>query len=163
MKYVKLTVVNNKYFVCKTKECKFRQEFSLHESAVDYRSEDGFSPEIIKRDSTPVFEGLSPIESFYCTTVNQPMAENIGICLPENHNELERGQVYVKDIVKKKEDKQNEFAKTIEELNTENTKLLAGPNAPKHKATNEVWQTQLQVAILSQLIAITRILMKDES
>lgn len=73
---------------CKEESCLFKQGCANHTSAGDFRSEGGFTPEIILKD-----------DKLYCQTIERKAAvdhspySSHGEILPENHSMLGRGSI----------------------------------------------------------------------
>ncbi len=74
----------NEYKECTSETCLFRRECAQHCSAGDFRSEDGFSPEIHKSNGT-----------VYCGTADREPCEDISSVYyyPENLDNLGYGFV----------------------------------------------------------------------
>lgn len=72
---------------CLSDGCPYRKECANHRSAGDFRSEDGFTPEL-------TVEG----EKIFCATINEKALEirdfDFGSDLPANYNQLGRGSLY---------------------------------------------------------------------
>lgn len=69
--------------ICHEKECKFRRECANHETAGDFRTDDGFSPELTLCNG-----------EFYCDTkyrAHHPAyLDKLSLMLPDNIEEIER-------------------------------------------------------------------------
>lgn len=69
---------------CTEKHCKFSRKCANHDSAGDYRSEGGFTPEIILKD-----------DKIFCRTIERNAEINkYDEMYPENYEELDRGSVF---------------------------------------------------------------------
>lgn len=73
----------NEYGECESRTCPFARECAQHRTAGDFRSEDGFSPDIT----------LSGEKHAICGTFSQPILPDDLQCLPANYHELDRGFV----------------------------------------------------------------------
>lgn len=73
---------------CAEENCPFNRECANHESAGDFRSEDGFTPQLR-------LEG----EDVFCETVHQKIDDCDYQTLPQNYDNLGRGYLFVQDGV----------------------------------------------------------------
>jgi hypothetical protein len=78
---------------CLSKTCSFRKECANHESAGDYRSEDGFRPDLFEKNG-----------EYFCNTADEPMMDlddspmaQYGT-FPKNYNELPDGELLKRDL-----------------------------------------------------------------
>lgn len=69
-------------FSCKSDDCPYRQECAQHDSAGDFRDEDGFTPELFMTDS-----GVN------CETKDKKPANVVYGSYPENYNDLSSGSL----------------------------------------------------------------------
>lgn len=67
---------------CTEEHCKFNRTCANHESAGDFRSEGGFTPEIIIEN-----------DKIFCRTTERDGQSQFNEILPKNHEELGRGSV----------------------------------------------------------------------
>lgn len=74
----------NKVINCKEKNCKFFQSCANHETAGDFRMEDGFSPELFLYQ-----------DGIYCSTKAMQAMDNKYETLPINYDRLNRGVKYL--------------------------------------------------------------------
>ena len=73
---------------CLSKTCVFNRECANHETAGDYRSEDGFKPEIVEING-----------EYYCNTADQlPKDDDRLYRIPNNYDKLDYGILTLKEL-----------------------------------------------------------------
>lgn len=81
-----ITILKSGYLLCLSKSCAFRKECAIHETAGDFREDDGFTP-VIKTITNTIAE---------CKTADELAAENCSPqLLPASYNKLWRGMIKV--------------------------------------------------------------------
>jgi hypothetical protein len=77
---------------CLSKDCAFRKECANHETAGDYRSEDGFTPDLYEKNG-----------GYFCNTFDERIMDidfTYATCdrYPANYNQLSRGALNKKNL-----------------------------------------------------------------
>lgn len=83
MKTIPFKIYNGGGIDCLSETCKFKRECANHRTAGDFRSEDGFSPELVSKDG-----------EIFCITQEHEADGRY----PANADELGRGSLCVGDI-----------------------------------------------------------------
>jgi hypothetical protein len=88
MKKIKL----DQFGFCKDKDCPYRKECAQHETAGEFRSEDGFRPEIFKKSND--------FTVYVCKTASEShsLIPSYGADFPNNVNELGNGFIPISEI-----------------------------------------------------------------
>lgn len=91
MKKIEVIIYPQGGIDCNSPSCSFRRECANHRTAGDFRTEDGFTPEMTERNG-----------EYFCETIDRDMADSDDPSFrndfPENYDNLSRGALTVRDL-----------------------------------------------------------------
>lgn len=79
---IKCEVYDSGYVECLEETCPFLRECANHTTAGDFRSEDGFSPELFEENNI-----------FFCRTKTAKKHKDLPASYPKNYYKLKRGMI----------------------------------------------------------------------
>ena len=89
---IQLKIWNGMGITCLSENCVFKRECANHTTAGEFRSEDGFTPELYEKHG-----------EYFCDTYDRPSYEELDLnfnftSFPENYNDLGRGALTKKEL-----------------------------------------------------------------